>query len=103
MRLIVRKMNLRRRYRAVSIIFVFIFHGMRKDQIITAIEEGWLEQEFYGHLPQSDEGDEAAKDYVDDFILTLLEMAAEEVIEGTEYAIQDNRLSAAKLGDIRLR
>jgi len=75
---------------------------MTKENIITAIEEGILEQEFRDGLPPSDEVDEALKEYVDDFILTLRELENSGHVEGTHHAILEGKLISRNLGDIRL-
>ena len=75
---------------------------MTKDQIITAIEEGWLEQEFYAAMPTSSAGDDSIGEYVDGFISRLRSMSEEGIIDGLDEVIRDGTLTSRSLGEIRL-
>jgi hypothetical protein len=77
---------------------------MTTDKIKVAIQEGWLEQEFYAELSQFDEDTpaEEVKDYKDSFVEHLLGLESVGDIIGVEYAVVDGHLNPKNLGEISL-
>jgi hypothetical protein len=77
---------------------------MTTHQIKVAIQEGWLEQEFYAELSQfsEDTPPEDVSDYIESFVEHLLGLESVGDIIGVEYAVKDGHLTAKNLGDISL-
>ena len=77
---------------------------MTTDQIKVAIQEGWLEQEFYAELSQFGEDTpvQEVNDYVDSFVEHLLGLESVGDIKGVEYAVIHGKLNAKNLGGISL-
>jgi hypothetical protein len=74
---------------------------MNRDQILSAVDGGSLQADYYGEISALDDPKEIGE-FIEFFTETLLRLEDDEVISGTSDALLGGKLNPEFLGDIYL-